>query len=65
MGDDMEDYEIMQKAGLPAAPASAEQFIKNISLFVAKRDGGYGAIRDLANFILLAKGIDIHTLALK
>ena len=65
MGDDMGDYEILKKAGLSAAPAQAEEIIKKICLFVARRRGGDGAIRDLVNFILDAKGVDVRTLNLR
>ena len=64
MGDDMEDYEMMNTVGFPSAPISAEQFIKDMALYVSDRPAGYGAVRDLANFILDAKGIDMRTLAL-
>lgn len=65
MGDDIGDYKIIQKVGFGAAPAQAEDIIKDICQFVAKRNGGDGAIRDLVNFILEAKNIDITTLALR
>ena len=65
MGDDMGDYEILKKAGFTAAPAQAEEVIKKICMFIAERRGGDGAIRDLANFILDAKGFDVTTLTLR
>ena len=65
MGDDLGDYEPMKKAGLAAAPVQAEQVIKKIAHYVAPRRGGDGAIRDLCNLILEAKGIDPVTLPLK
>jgi len=65
MGDDMEDYEMMNTAGFPSAPISAEQFIKDIALYVSDRPAGYGAVRDLSNFILDSKGVDMRTLALQ
>jgi 3-deoxy-D-manno-octulosonate 8-phosphate phosphatase (KDO 8-P phosphatase) len=65
MGDDMTDYDILGVVGLAAAPAQAEDIIKKRVHFVAKRRGGDGAIRDLANLILEAKGIDVAGLALR
>ncbi len=62
MGDDLVDAPLLKQVALPAAPAQAEQTIKDISLFVAKREGGAGAIRDFANMILEARGIDSFTL---
>lgn len=62
MGDDVGDFHVMQKVGLPSAPVQAEALIKDVALFVAERRGGDGAVRDLCNFILEAKGIDQTTL---
>lgn len=58
MGDDVLDAPLLRKVALAAAPAQAEEVIKNIVTFVARREGGSGAFRDLANLILEAKGID-------
>ncbi len=63
MGDDLSDYEIFQKVGLATVPAQGEKIMKKIAHYVTTRDGGDGAIRDLANFILEAKGIDAVSLA--
>ena len=65
MGDDVSDYELLKKAGFAAVPAQAEEIVKKIAHYVAPREGGNGAIRDLCNFILEAKGIDVTTLALR
>ncbi|MEK7575044.1 MAG: HAD hydrolase family protein [Patescibacteria group bacterium] len=65
MGDDVGDAEIMQKVGLSSAPSDAETVIKKLALFVAPRPGGNGAVRDLCNFILDAKGIDQTKLNLR
>ena len=62
MGDDLVDVPLLQAVALPAAPASAEKVVMDISLFVAKREGGAGAIRDFANMILEVRGIDPFTL---
>lgn len=58
MGDDMVDTQLLQEVGLSAAPISADPYIKEIVSFVSERPGGYGAFRDLANFILKAKGLN-------
>lgn len=62
MGDDLVDREALQAVALAVAPAQAEQVIKNICDFVCKREGGAGAIRDFANYVLEARGIDQFTL---
>lgn len=58
MGDDLIDIPLLQAVTLSAAPAQAEDAVKKICTFVAKRDGGAGAIRDFANKILEARDID-------
>jgi len=65
MGDDISDYQILRKVGFSGAPQQAEDIIKNIVHYVAPRRGGDGAIRDFANFILDAQGVDILTLSLR
>ncbi len=62
MGDDLVDVPLLRAVALPAAPASAEQAIKNICRFVSERNGGEGAIRDFANRVLEGRGIDPFTL---
>jgi 3-deoxy-D-manno-octulosonate 8-phosphate phosphatase (KDO 8-P phosphatase) len=58
MGDDLADYQMLKKSAFTAAPAQAEKIIKDIVDYVAKREGGNGAIRDFCNLILEAKGIN-------
>lgn len=65
MGDDVIDYQLLEKAGIAAAPAQAEKAIKEIVDFVAPREGGDGAIRDFCNLILEARGIDLKFLKLR
>ena len=65
MGDDLTDYNLLKKVGFATAPAQAEDIIKEIVQWVAPRRGGDGAIRDLANLVLKAKGIDIPSLSLR
>lgn len=62
MGDDLVDVPLLRKVGFPVAPAQAEEAVKRIALFVTVRPGGSGAVRDFANFILDARGIDPTTL---
>ncbi|MBI3088773.1 MAG: hypothetical protein HYY99_00720 [Candidatus Colwellbacteria bacterium] len=62
MGDDLVDLALMKKVAFRAAPISGEEVIRNMCHFVSTRPGGHGAIRDLANFILAARGIDPTTL---
>lgn len=65
MGDDLADYQLLEKAGVAVAPAQAETVIKEITDYIAPREGGNGAIRDFCNLILKAKEIDQRSLTLR
>ncbi len=56
MGDDIPDYEIMQRVGCPVCPADAAPEIKAISLYVSHLKGGYGCGRDVIEQVLKAQG---------
>ncbi|MFD1188174.1 KdsC family phosphatase [Pontibacter rugosus] len=47
MGDDMPDFEVMQRCGVRACPADAADDIKEIATFISTKDGGRGAVREL------------------
>lgn len=56
MGDDIPDYEVMQKAGVPSCPADAAQEIKAISKYISHFDGGKGCVRDVIEQVLKIQG---------
>ena len=55
MGDDIPDYEVMKRCGCPCCPADAAPEIKEISLYISHRDGGYGCGRDVVEQVLRAQ----------
>ena len=55
MGDDVNDLEAMEIAGLAAAPANAVPGVLNKAAFVAAKHGGNGAVRELVDAILLVR----------
>ena len=57
MGDDIPDYEIMQRVGLPCCPADAAPEIKAISKYVSPIQGGYGCGRDVIEQVMKAQGL--------
>lgn len=63
IGDDRTDLEAMQKAGLKVAPANARRVITKIADLVLKESGGEGAVREFAEMVLDARGIDEATLS--
>lgn len=55
VGDDIPDYEIMQKCGLPCCPLDAAPEIKSISKYISSRNGGEGCARDVVEQVLKAQ----------
>ncbi len=56
MGDDLPDYHVMQKVGLPCCPQDAVPEIKSISRYVSHKNGGNGAARDVIEQVLKVQG---------
>jgi 3-deoxy-D-manno-octulosonate 8-phosphate phosphatase (KDO 8-P phosphatase) len=57
MGDDVNDVEAMEMAGVSAAPANATRDAIDIAHFVTRAPGGNGAVRELVEAMLAAKGL--------
>jgi len=56
MGDDIPDYLVMQKVGLPTCPQDASPEIKGISKYISHKNGGKGAVRDVIEQVLKVQG---------
>lgn len=56
VGDDIPDYEVMERVGLPIAPADAAPEIKAIAKHVSQINGGMGLARELIEQTLKAHG---------
>jgi 3-deoxy-D-manno-octulosonate 8-phosphate phosphatase (KDO 8-P phosphatase) len=56
MGDDIPDYEVMLRAGVPSCPADAAEEIKSISKYISHFDGGRGCVRDVIEQVLKIQG---------
>lgn len=52
VGDDFPDICILKRAGLACCPQDAVSEIKDSCHLVSKKDGGRGAVREVADFIL-------------
>ena len=57
MGDDVNDLPAMQIAGFSAAPANAARDVLARADFIAKSAGGNGAVRELMEALLAARGL--------
>jgi 3-deoxy-D-manno-octulosonate 8-phosphate phosphatase (KDO 8-P phosphatase) len=56
IGDDLVDVPVLRKVGLAVAPANAEEGVREIAHWVTPSAGGHGAVRELVDLILRAKG---------
>lgn len=57
MGDDIPDYELMLRVGLPVCPADACSEIKAISTYISPLTGGNGCARDVIEQVMKAQGL--------
>lgn len=55
IGNDLNDYEVMQAVGVTACPADAHDKIIKISTFKLSKKGGFGVCREIAEEILQLK----------
>jgi 3-deoxy-D-manno-octulosonate 8-phosphate phosphatase (KDO 8-P phosphatase) len=65
MGDDINDLPALQLAGLAAAPSNASQEVLACAAFIAKTTGGNGAVRQLVDALLAARGLQPTEVFLK
>lgn len=56
VGDDLNDLPVLIQVGLACAPADAVEEVKQVCHFVAEKKGGCGAVRQITEFILNARG---------
>lgn len=57
MGDDVNDLPAMAIVGLSAAPANAAVVVLEKANFVTRANGGNGAVRELIDALLAARGL--------
>ncbi len=57
IGDDLPDLDILTQVGLAACPKDAVSEVQAVCHFTTSKDGGRGAVRELADLILRAKGL--------
>jgi len=60
MGDDLPDLCVLERVGLPCCPADAVEEVKEISKFIATKKGGEGAVRELCEFVLKSKSLNLR-----
>lgn len=56
VGDDLADLPVLRKVGLPIAVANAVPDVKAVAAHVTRSAGGHGAVREVVETILRARG---------
>lgn len=56
IGDDLSDWQVMQYCGLAVAVKDAHPYLVQHADFVTSLPGGYGAVRELCDLLLISNG---------
>lgn len=56
-GDDLPDLPLLRRVGVPCCPADAHPLVRAVAAIVLNAPGGHGAVRELAEEILRARGL--------
>jgi 3-deoxy-D-manno-octulosonate 8-phosphate phosphatase (KDO 8-P phosphatase) len=57
VGDDLADLRVLRRVGLPIAVANAVAEVKAVAAFVTRAAGGHGAVREVIEALLKARGL--------
>ncbi len=57
MGDDIVDIPVFKRVGMPITVDDAADEARDFAVMVTKNGGGRGAVREICNFLLKAKGL--------
>ncbi|HEY4744883.1 MAG TPA: phenylphosphate carboxylase subunit delta [Desulfuromonadaceae bacterium] len=57
MGDDIIDVPVMRRVAFAATPQDGQDEVRAMAHYVAARDGGRGAVREVCDMILRARGV--------
>jgi 3-deoxy-D-manno-octulosonate 8-phosphate phosphatase (KDO 8-P phosphatase) len=56
VGDDLADLMVLRRVGLPIAVANAVAEVKEVAAYVTRASGGHGAVREVVEALLRARG---------
>ncbi|MDH5202261.1 MAG: 3-deoxy-manno-octulosonate-8-phosphatase KdsC [Nitrospirota bacterium] len=57
IGDDIVDIPLLKRAGFSVVVADADDEVKAAAMLTTKKRGGKGAVREICDFLLKAKGL--------
>lgn len=58
IGDDLNDYKMLKKAGLSFTPANGTSYLKDFVDVVCENKGGEGAVREMLEYIIKKDGLE-------
>ncbi|MDD2292047.1 MAG: HAD-IIIA family hydrolase [Aliarcobacter sp.] len=58
IGDDLNDYNMLKKVGLSFTPANGTHYLKEFVNVVCQNRGGYGAVREMLEYIFKEDGLE-------
>jgi 3-deoxy-D-manno-octulosonate 8-phosphate phosphatase (KDO 8-P phosphatase) len=61
-GDDWIDIPVLDRVGLSVTVADADEVVKSRVHWITSRDGGRGAVREICDLVLAARGLDQQVL---
>ena len=56
-GDDLADLQVLRRVGLPIAVPNAVPEVRAVAAFVTRAPGGHGAVREMVEALLKARGV--------
>lgn len=56
MGDDLPDYQVMKRSGIPTCPNDAVAEIREMSVYISPVKGGEGCVRDVIEQVMRLHG---------
>lgn len=56
-GDDLADLQVLRRVGLPMAVPNAVAEVRALASFVTRAAGGHGAVREIVEALLKARGV--------
>lgn len=56
VGDDLADLQVLRRVGLPIAVGNAVAEVRAVASYVTRAQGGHGAVREVAEALLKARG---------
>ena len=59
IGDDINDMELLQTAGISGVPANAPEYVKALGTIKLKKNGGDGVFREFVEMIVMSCGLPL------